>query len=102
MEKIIPGRPGTLDFASKATLFMLACSTIVTPICLVNIGSELQISLASRGGLETARTIPLIVTVLVSGIITGKTSIKLLITSGLWLMTWDFFSWASQEPTLLQ
>ncbi|HUT64634.1 MAG TPA: MFS transporter [Spirochaetota bacterium] len=87
MENPILGRTGTLDFASKAALFMLACTTIVTPICLVNIGSELQISLASRGGLETARTIPLIVTILVSGIITGKISTKLLITSGLWLMT---------------
>jgi fucose permease len=78
---------GALDFASKAALFMLACSTIVTPICLVEIGRELQIGLASRGGLETARTVPLILTILTSGIVTGKLSMKLLITSGLWLMT---------------
>jgi len=87
MENTELSRTGILDFASKASLFMLACSIIVTPISLVKIGSELQISLASRGGLETARTIPVIVTILLSGIITGKISIKLLITSGLWLMT---------------
>jgi len=87
MENPMPGRTKTLDFASKAALFMLACCAIVTPISIISIGSELGISLASRGGLETARTIPLIATILVSGVITGRASLKLLISAGLWLMT---------------
>jgi fucose permease len=72
-----------LDFACKGPFFMLACSMIVTPICLVEMGEALGINLTQRGGLESARSIPLFLIILASGFLVRKVSSTKLLTAGL-------------------
>lgn len=76
-----------LDFACKGALFMTACSVIVTPICLVEMGKALGINLTQRGGLESARSLPLVVMLFACGIIARRISSAKLIAAGLGLLS---------------
>jgi len=80
-----------LDFGCKGAFFILACSAIITPICLVDMGKTLQLNLAQRGGLETARGLSLVVVVLVSGWLARKIKSTMLVGAGLCLVALGLF-----------
>jgi fucose permease len=80
-------RKRVLDFGTLGTFFVLALSSIVTPICLVEMGGELSISLSQRGALEAARNLAIVFAILLTGLFVRRLSRKALITSGLYLMS---------------
>jgi len=61
-----------LDLASWGGFMMFATSGVITPICLPEISKTLSISFAESGGMETARTLLLLVVLLLSGIVARK------------------------------
>lgn len=75
-----------INFACKGAFFMLACSMIITPICLVEMGKALEINLTQRGGLESARNVPLIVIILACGFLSRKIRSTKLVAAGLGLI----------------
>ncbi|MBN2323076.1 MAG: MFS transporter [Spirochaetes bacterium] len=80
-------RKRLLYFGTPGTFFVLALSSIVTPICIVHIGGELSISLSQRGAIEAARNLAIVSAILLTGLFVRRVSRKFLITGGLYLMS---------------
>ena len=68
---------GRYDYASFSCFFAYAASSVIIPVTLVSLAKELGFDLASGGfsaggALEIGRSIPITVTMLLSGFVTGK------------------------------
>lgn len=85
------GHEKWLGASSKGAFFMFASSSIVTPICLVEIGSSLSINLSQRGGIESARSFAIVVILLLCGLLARRWGKKALLCLGLYLMALGLF-----------
>lgn len=61
-----------LDYASMVGFLAYSSSVTVTPICLVAISKELNLSLSQAGGLETMRSVLVVLVLLASGYIGAR------------------------------
>ena len=75
-----------LDIASWGGFMVFATSSVITAICLPEISNSLAITHAEGGGSETARTILLIVVMLLTGFAVHARGKKYFITLGLYVM----------------
>ncbi len=61
-----------LDWAATAGLMVYASSVTVTPVCLVILARELAFSLTAAGSLEVARSLLVMVALILSGFLAGR------------------------------
>ena len=62
----------SVDYAAAAGFIAYSASAMITPICLVVIARELGFSLTGGGALEVARSLPIVLTLLLSGFLAGR------------------------------
>lgn len=76
-----------LDVVSWGGFMVFSTSSVVTPICLPEISKTLSTSLSEGGGMESARTVLVVIVLLLSGILAQKWGKKLFLSSGQYLLT---------------
>lgn len=75
-----------LDMASWGGFMVFSTSSVITPICLPEIMKTLSTSLSEGGGMETARTVIMMIVLVSSGILAQKWGKKLFLTGGQYLL----------------
>ena len=68
---------GRYDYASFSSLFTYASASVVVPVALVSLSREMGFSLeeggfSAGGALAIARSVPIVITMLLSGFLAGK------------------------------
>ena len=93
----------TLDVISWGGFVMFAASSVITPICLPEIAKTFDTTFAESGGMETVRTLVILVMLLLAGICAQKWGKKPFLTSGQYLLAAGLFliSMAQSYPMLL-
>ncbi len=89
-----------LDAASSAAFFLYAASAVITPVSLLKIAGEFSINFTASGGIEAARTVVILLVLMVSGFIAGRKGKKILLTSGLFIMATGMLSFAISHSYL--
>ena len=75
-----------LDMATWGGFTVFATSSVVTPICLPEISTTLSTSLSEGGGSETARSILVLIVLVLAGVLAHRWGKKSLLTSGQYLV----------------
>ncbi|MFL7837294.1 MAG: MFS transporter [Candidatus Promineifilaceae bacterium] len=76
-----------LDIATWASFIMFAASAIIVAICLPEISKTFSTNLAEGGGLETARSVIILITLLLAGILSQRLGKKKLLAGGQYMIT---------------
>ena len=80
-----------LDIASWAGFGIFAISSVILAICLPEISRTFATNLSEGGGMETARTLVLILVLLLAGMLAQRWGKKRFLTLGLYLITLGLF-----------
>ncbi len=93
----------TMDLASSISMMTYASSMIATPICLVALMQEMNLSLTEGGSIEVVRTLLLVAVLLVSGMAASRFGKTAVLNSGGFLLAAGLFlySWAPSYPVIL-
>ncbi len=65
---------------------MFAASSVITPICLPEMSKTLSTNFSEGGGMETARTLIIVLVILMAGVFAQKWGKKCFLTSGQYLL----------------
>jgi fucose permease len=92
-----------LDIATWASFIMFAASAIIVAVCLPEISNTFSTNLAEGGGLETARSVVILATLLLAGILSQRLGKKKFLASGQYLIAAGLLlgSVAQTYPTII-
>ncbi len=93
----------TMDIASSISMMTYASSMVATPICLVALMQEMNLSLTEGGSIEVVRTVLLLGILLISGMAASRFGKTAVLNSGGFLLAAGLFlySWAPSYPVVL-